>query len=81
MTVRDRVAGFLGAAQAPAEVASQPGGLYCSVTAVRLGALGWFEPAQVNFSFTTLIIGLALVTAARVMRQGVTMREELDVTI
>ena len=61
--------------------ASQPGGPYCSVTAVRLGALGWFEPAQVNFSFTTLIIGLALVTAARVMRQGVTMREELDVTI
>jgi hypothetical protein len=48
---------------------------------VRYPGLGWFEPAQVNFSFTTLIIGLALVTAARVMGQGVTMREELDVTI
>jgi hypothetical protein len=48
---------------------------------VRYPGLGWFEPWQVNFSFTTLIIGLALVTAARVMGQGVTMREELDVTI
>jgi hypothetical protein len=34
-----------------------------------------------NFSFLTLIIGLALLTLARVMRIGLTMREELDVTV
>ena len=43
--------------------------------------LGWFEPFQVNFSFWTLIVGLTLLTVARVMRLGVTMREELDVTV
>jgi hypothetical protein len=48
---------------------------------VRYPGLGWFEPAQISFSVITLITGLALVTAARVMRLGVTMREELDVTI
>jgi hypothetical protein len=43
--------------------------------------LGWFAPGQISFSFTTLIIGLTLITVARVMRLGVKMREELDVTI
>ena len=43
--------------------------------------LGWFEPAQINFSFTTLITGLTLITVARVMILGVKMREELDVTV
>jgi hypothetical protein len=38
-------------------------------------------PGQVNFSFVTLISGLTLLTIARVMRLGATMREELDVTI
>jgi hypothetical protein len=41
----------------------------------------WFEPSQINFSFTTLITGLTLITVARVMILGVRMREELDVTV
>ena len=41
----------------------------------------WFEPSQINFSFTTLITGLTLITVARVMVLGVRMREELDVTV
>ncbi len=48
---------------------------------VHYPGLGWFEPGQVNFSFVTLISGLTLLTIARVMRLGATMREELDVTI
>jgi hypothetical protein len=48
---------------------------------VHYPGLGWFEPFQLNFSFLTLIIGLALLTLARVMRIGVMMREELDVTV
>jgi hypothetical protein len=43
---------------------------------VHYPGLGWFEPGQVN-----LISGLTLLTIARVMRLGATMREELDVTI
>jgi hypothetical protein len=34
-----------------------------------------------RFSVAILITGLAMVSAARVMRRGATMREELDVTI
>jgi hypothetical protein len=95
------------------KAASLPGGLYSTVTAARLRALGWlltaggiaasiiesaantaiftslihypglgwFEPGQINFSFVTLILGLTLITIARVMRLGAAMREELDVTI
>lgn len=48
---------------------------------VRYSGLGWFEPGQFDFSLWTLLIGLALITAARVMRLGATMREELDVTV
>jgi Protein of unknown function (DUF2975) len=48
---------------------------------VRYPGLGWADPGQVTFSVTTLLIGLALVTAARIMRQGARMREELDATI
>ncbi|HEY2553559.1 MAG TPA: DUF2975 domain-containing protein [Streptosporangiaceae bacterium] len=48
---------------------------------VHYPGLGWFAPFQVNFSFSTLIVGLTLITVARVMRLGVTMREELDVTV
>lgn len=48
---------------------------------VRYPGLGWFEPGQVNFSFITLIIGVTLITIARVMRLGATMREELDATV
>jgi hypothetical protein len=48
---------------------------------VRSPGPGWIDPGQVTFSVTALLIGLALITAARIMRQGVTMREELDVTI
>lgn len=40
-----------------------------------------FEPFEVNFSFWALIVGLTLISVARVMRLGVTMREELDVTV
>lgn len=45
------------------------------------GAWAWWQPAQINFSFTTLIAGLTLITVARVMVLGVKMREELDVTV
>jgi hypothetical protein len=48
---------------------------------VHYPGLGWFEPGQFDFSLWTLFIGLALITVARVMRLGVTMREELDVTV
>jgi hypothetical protein len=48
---------------------------------VRYAGLGWFEPSQVNFDFWALIVGLTLISVARVMRLGVTMREELDVTV
>lgn len=49
---------------------------------VHYPGLGWsFAPHQISFSFTTLIVGLALITAARVMGLGVKMREELDVTV
>lgn len=41
----------------------------------------WFQPAQATFSVTTLLVGLGFVSAARIMRLGVTMRDELDVTI
>jgi hypothetical protein len=43
--------------------------------------LDGFEPAQVHFSVGTLLAGLALLSAARIMRQGVAMREELDATV
>ena len=48
---------------------------------IRYPGLGWFSFGQVKFSVVTLIVGLALTTAARVMRQGVRMREELDVVV
>jgi hypothetical protein len=48
---------------------------------VDFPGLSWFEPAQISFSFTTLITGLTLITVARVMILGVKMREELDVTV
>jgi hypothetical protein len=48
---------------------------------VHYPGLGWFEPGQINFSFITLILGLTLITIARVMRLGAMMREELDATI
>jgi hypothetical protein len=48
---------------------------------VHYPGLGWFAPWQVDFSVWTLIIGLALLSVARIMRLGATMREELDVTI
>ena len=42
---------------------------------------GQFVLGQISFSFTTLIIGLTLITVARVMSLGVKMREELYVTV
>ncbi|MDR2988324.1 MAG: DUF2975 domain-containing protein [Nocardiopsaceae bacterium] len=48
---------------------------------VHYPGLGWFAPWQVDFSVWTLIIGLALLSVARIMRLGATMREELDVTV
>lgn len=48
---------------------------------VHYPGLGWFAPWQIDFSVWTLIIGLVLITVARIMRLGATMREELDVTV
>jgi hypothetical protein len=48
---------------------------------VHFPGLGWFAPWQVDFSVWTLIIGLALISIARIMRLGPTMRDELDVTV
>jgi len=45
------------------------------------GLGGWYQPGQVSFSITTLITGLTLITAARVMVLGVKMRDELDATV
>jgi hypothetical protein len=48
---------------------------------VQYPGRNWLAAGQVNFSFTTLITGLALITLARVMTLGVKMRDELDVTV
>jgi len=48
---------------------------------VHAPGLNWFEPDKLHLSVATLLAGLALLTLARVMRVGVTMREELDVTV
>jgi hypothetical protein len=48
---------------------------------VHYPGLGWFAPWQIDFSVWTLIIGLALISVARIMRRGVIMREELDVIV
>ena len=48
---------------------------------IHYPGLDWFEPDQLHLSAAALLAGLALITVARVMRVGVTMREELDVTV
>lgn len=48
---------------------------------IHYPGLTWFQPDKLHLSVTTVVAGLTLITVARVMRVGVTMREELDVTI
>jgi hypothetical protein len=48
---------------------------------IHYPGLNWFEPDQLHLSASTLLAGLALITVARVMKVGVSMREELDVTV
>jgi hypothetical protein len=48
---------------------------------IRYPGLNWFEPGQWQLSLGTLLLGLALITIARVTGVGATMREELDATI
>jgi len=55
--------------------------VYIFTRLVHYPGLGWYEPGQFDFSFSTLFVRLTLITVARVMRLGVTMREELDVTV
>lgn len=44
-------------------------------------SLSWFPPGEFHLSVSTLLVGLGLITVARVMRIGVTMREDLDGTV
>jgi hypothetical protein len=55
--------------------------VYIFTRLVHYPGLGSLEAGQFDFSFSTLFVGLTLITVARVMRLGVTMREELDVTV
>jgi hypothetical protein len=51
------------------------------LTQIHYSGLNWFEPDKLHLSLSALLAGLTLITVARVMRVGVTMREELDVTV
>ena len=64
-----------------ASVVASTAKIFIFTRLVHYPGLGWFEPSQVDFSVWTLIIGLALISIARIMRLGVTRREELDVTV
>jgi Protein of unknown function (DUF2975) len=48
---------------------------------IHYPGINWFSPDQWHLSAGALLVGLALITLARVMRIGVTMREELDATV
>jgi hypothetical protein len=45
---------------------------------VHYPGLTWFEPDKLHLPVVALLVGLSLITVARVMRVGVTMREELN---
>ncbi len=64
-----------------ASVVASTARIFIFTRLVHYPGLGWFAPWQVDFSVWTLIIGLALISIARIMRLGATMREELDVTV
>jgi Protein of unknown function (DUF2975) len=44
-------------------------------------SLSWFDPGEFHLPVSTLLVGLGLISVARVMRIGVTMREDLDGTV
>ena len=48
---------------------------------IHYPGINWFATDQWHLPLSSLLIGLCLITFARVMGIGVTMREELDVTV
>jgi Protein of unknown function (DUF2975) len=76
-----RLGWFLTAGALAAGVIETVANLTIFLSQVHYPGLTWFEPDKLHLSVATLLAGLALITLARVMRVGVTMREELDVTV
>ena len=52
-----------------------------AVLASQINSTSWFEPGQWHLPVSALVVGLVMITLARVMSVGVAMREELDVTV
>ena len=76
-----RLGWFLTAGALAAGVMETAANMAIFLSQVHAPGLNWFEPDKLHLSVATLLAGLALITLARVMRVGVTMREELDVTV
>lgn len=75
-----RLGWFLTAGALAAGVIQTVANMTIFLSQIHYPGLNW-EPGKLHLSVATLLAGLALITVARVMRIGVTMREELDVTI
>jgi hypothetical protein len=76
-----RLGWFLTAGALAAAIIQTVANLMIFLSQVHYPGLNWFEPDKLHLSVSALLGGLALITVARVMRVGVTMRDELDVTI
>lgn len=76
-----RLGWFLTAGALAAGVIQTVANMTIFLSQIHYPGLNWFEPDKLHLSAATLLAGLALITVARVMRVGVTMREELDVTV
>lgn len=76
-----RIGWFLAAGAVAAAVIQTVANLVIFLTQIHYPGLNWFEPDKLHLSLSALLAGLTLITVARVMRVGVTMREDLDVTV
>ena len=76
-----RIGWFLTGGALAAAIIQTVANLMILLTQIHYPGLNWFEPDKLHLSLSALLAGLALITVARVMRVGVTMREELDVTV
>ncbi len=76
-----RLGWFLTAGALAAAIIQTAANLVILLSQIHYPGLNWFQPDKLHLSVSALLAGLALITVARVMRVGVTMREELDVTV